>query len=212
MNSNEKLCSSRDMIRLLARVGIFGALAALFYIAPFLKFPMPIFAGFLEVNFSDIIALISGFAFGPLTGALVQVVKVLIKLPFTSTAMVGELADLLLGIVFVVPAAIFYRFHKSKSGAVKALIYTSLIHVVIAAVLNWLILTPFYVQFYFGGAEQVLIDFVASTNPNVTDLGWTYILWAIIPFNIFRNVLISAITFLLYKRLHKFIRRIAFLG
>lgn len=212
MKSNEKLCASRDAIRLLARVGIFGALAALFYIVPFLKFPMPIFASFLEVNFSDTIALISGFAFGPLTGALVQVVKVLIKLPFTSTAMVGELADLLLGVIIVVPAAIFYRTHKTKVGAVKALIFSSVIHVALAAILNWLILTPFYVQFYFGGAEQVLIDFVASTNPNVTDLGWTYILWAIIPFNIFRNVLIGGITFLLYKRLHNLIRRIALLG
>lgn len=212
MKSNEKLCSSRDLIRLLARVGIFGALAAIFYIVPFLKFPMPIFASFLEVNFSDTIALISGFAFGPLTGALVQVVKIIIKLPFSSTAMVGELADLLLGVILVVPAAWFYRTHKTKKGAVNALIYSSLIHVALAAVLNWLILTPFYVQFYFGGNAQVLIDFVATTNPNVTDLGWSYILWAIIPFNAFRNVLIAAITFVLYKRLHNVIRRVSFLG
>jgi len=212
MISNEKLCSSRDLIRLLARVGIFGALAAIFYIVPFLKFPMPMFAGFLEVNFSDTIALISGFAFGPLAGALVQVVKILIKLPFSSTAMVGELADLLLGILFVVPAAIYYRLHKTKKGAVQALLVASLVHLAFAAVLNYFILTPFYVQFYFGGDAEPLIAWIASTNPNVSDLGWTYILWAILPFNAFRNVLISAVTFVLYKRLHNVIRRISFLG
>lgn len=211
MNSNEKQFTSRDAVRLTARVGIFGGLAALFYVVPFLKFSLPIFASFLEINFSDVIALISGFAFGPLTGALVQVVKVIIKLPTSSTAMVGELSDLLLGMIFVVPAAIYYRRHKTKLGAVKALAITSVLHIIAAAILNWLILTPFYVEFYFGGASQVLIDWVAVTNPQVTDLGWTYIVWLIIPFNTLRNVLISGVTFVMYKRLHKVIRRISFL-
>lgn len=211
MNSNEKQFTTRDAIRLTARVGIFGGLATLFYVVPYLKFSLPFFASFLEINFSDVIALISGFAFGPLTGALVQLVKVLIKLPMSSTAMVGELSDLLLGIILVVPAAIYYRRHKTKTGAIKALVLTSVLHIIAAAILNWLILTPFYVEFYFGGAQQVLIDWVAVTNPQVTDLGWSYILWLIVPFNAFRNTVIAAVTFVLYKRLHKVIRRVSFL-
>jgi riboflavin transporter FmnP len=207
MSSNKKCYSTRDI----ARIGIFGAMATILYVVPFLKFPVPIFATFLEVNFSDLIALIGGFAFGPYVAAAIQLVKVLIKLPYSSTAMVGELADLILGIIYVVPAAIYYHTHKTKKGALVALLISGLIHLFSAAALNYLILTPFYVEFYFDGNSSSLIGYIQSTNANVTDLGWTYILWAIIPFNLFRNILISLVTFVVYKKTHRLINQIKFL-
>lgn len=205
--SNKKCYSTRDI----ARIGIFGAMATLLYVVPMLRFPVPLFASFLEVNFSDVIALIGGFAFGPYVAAGIQIVKVLIKLPITSTAMVGELADLILGILYVVPAAWYYHTHKTKKGAMMALLLSSLIHLGFSAILNYYVLTPFYVEFYFGGNSEALIGFIQSTNTRVIDLGWSYILWAIVPFNFFRNLLISVITFVVYKKTHRLINQIKFL-
>lgn len=210
LNNTQKRCFWTT--RILSRVGVFGAIATLLYIVPFLRFSVPVFASFLEVNFSDIAALIGGFAYGPLVAMGIQIVKVVIKLPFSTTAMVGELADLILGIAFVVPAALFYHRFKTKKGAIMALVIGSISHLVIATLANGLFLTNFYVQFYFGGASEALVSFIQSTNPNVTNLGWSYLLWAIIPFNALRNLLISTLTFLIYKKIHRLIRQIAFLG
>ncbi len=86
-----------------AVIAVFSTLAGVLY-----AFGFPIAAAFpswLELNFSDIPALIGTFALGPVSGGIIVFVKILIKLIIkgTSTAFVGELADLLIGMAFVVP-------------------------------------------------------------------------------------------------------------
>ena len=99
----------------LAVCGIFGALATILYVVPFFKFPLPIlFPSFLEFNFSDIPTLIAGFTYGPVVAFFVHLVKILIKLPFTSTMGVGECADLINGLAFVLPASFIYKQNKNK--------------------------------------------------------------------------------------------------
>ena len=43
-----------------------GMLSAIAYIIMFLEFPIPIFPAFLKLDFSDIPALIGGFAISPI--------------------------------------------------------------------------------------------------------------------------------------------------
>ena len=113
-------------------------------------------------NKKEIPALITSFAYGPIAGAIVIVIRCLIKLPFTGTACVGELADLLIGLSLVIPAGIIYKRHKSLKGALAAFAISASIATVVALVANWLILIPFYIDFYFGGSINPLLGMMPS--------------------------------------------------
>ena len=81
--------------KFIARTGLFSAISIVLYLVPFLKFSVPFFPFFLEFHFDEVPALIAGFAYGPLSGIFVILVKTIVKLPMSNTMMVGELADLI---------------------------------------------------------------------------------------------------------------------
>ena len=107
--------------RFIARTAVLSAISIILYVVPFLKFSLPIFPAFLEIHLDEIPAFIAGFAFGPLSGFLVVLVKTLVKLPLTNTAGVGELADFIYSAAFVIPAALIYKKHHTLKGALVCL-------------------------------------------------------------------------------------------
>lgn len=185
----------------ITRIAIFSSLAAVLYI--YLSFPFPFMPSFLKFNFSDVIALFGGFAFGPVIGCIIQIIKVIIKLMVdpTKTQFIGELSDLVLGIAFVLPAALIYKKKKNFKGAILGLSVSLVFHVICAALFNYFILIPFYTNVL--GKEMVLS--LCSMIPAIKDLKGTLILYGIIPFNVLRDIIIIIVTLILYKRLHRFI-------
>ena len=126
-----------------AVIAMFATLAGLLYV-----FGFPIAAAFpswLELNFSDIPALIGTFALGPVSGSIIVLVKILIKLIIkgTSTVFVGELADLLIGIAFVVPSGLIYKKMRTFKGALVAMAVGTLCSTAMSILANWLVLVPF---------------------------------------------------------------------
>ena len=65
----------------ITRIAVFTALSFVLYM--FVKLPLPIFPQFLELQFSDMPALLTGFMMGPLAGSIVIVLRTLLKLPFS---------------------------------------------------------------------------------------------------------------------------------
>ena len=120
----------------IAVCGIFGALATILYVVPFFKFPLPFLPPFLEFNFSDIPTLIAGFTYGPLVTFFVHLIKILIKLPMSHTACVGELADFIIGMLFIIPATMYYKKNKSKKGALIGLSFSLVIATIGACFIN----------------------------------------------------------------------------
>ena len=89
----------------LTKVAILTAISFILYM--FLKFSLPfLFPSFLDMQFSELPAILAGFSLGPFAGVLVIILKCLLKFPFTSTAFVGEITDMVLGILYVLPASI----------------------------------------------------------------------------------------------------------
>ena len=195
----EELFSAKNI----AKIAVLTAVAYVLYM--FVKFPLPmLFPAFLDIQFSDLPALIGGFAMGPWAGCLIVIVKCLLKMPFSSTACVGEIADIIMGIAFVLPAAILYKKAKSKKSA---FVIIGAVCCVVASVLaNWLLLIPFYAQVF--GWEAIL-GMVSSLYANVTQASFYtyYILLAVIPFNVLRCSIVVAFTFLLYKRVSPILHR-----
>jgi riboflavin transporter FmnP len=191
--------------RKVAIVGVFGALATILYVVPFFKFPLPfLFPSFLEFNFSDVPTLIAGYTYGPVVAFFVHLVKIIIKLPMTGTACVGELADFVIGLLFVMPSVIYYQKHKTKKGALIGLLLSIIIATSVAAFVNRYILIPFYTEAF--GLNAVL-GMAQSANANITDVGWSLVLWGVLPFNLVKNVVVCALTFVLYKKISNVIRK-----
>lgn len=189
----------------ITRLAIFTALSVVLYM--FVKFPLPFFPAFLEFQFSDLPALITGFMMGPLSGVIVLVLRTLIKLPFSSTACVGEAADLIMGLAFVLPAAFVYRRHRTIKGAIVSLAIGTAATVVAAMIINRVMLVPFY-SMAFG--FDAVIGMVRAIFPQITTETFYvyYIFGAVLPFNLMRAVICSLLTFLLYKRLKNLFDRI----
>ena len=100
--------------RNIALMGMLGAMGALLM---YLELPLTFLApNFYKLDFSEIPVMVGTFSLGPVAGAVIEAVKVLIKLLIkpTTTGGVGELANFVVGCAIAVPAGIIYRCRKNK--------------------------------------------------------------------------------------------------
>ena len=193
--------------KFIARTGLFAAISIILYLVPGLKFSVPFFPSFLEFHFDEVPALIAGFAYGPLSGFFVILIKTLVKLPMTNTMGVGELADFIYSIAFVIPAALIYKKNRNIKGALIALLVATAIQVVVSALITSFLILDFYI-FMMGWPKVVILNMCKVANPRVTSLGWTFFFYVGLPFNALKDAMVVVITFILYKRLHRVIDRI----
>ena len=176
----------------LTRCGLLSAMAViLFYIE------IPVVA-FYKLDLSTLPAILAGFAMGPWQGLAVIIIKNLVHMLGTSTACVGELADILMSCAFVIPASLIYRRQKSRKGALKAMLLGSVAMVIVSVLVNYFILIPAY-QVLMNLPLDVIIGMgqaVFSFIDNTVKL----VIFITAPFNILKAVVLSFVTYLLYKR------------
>ena len=207
--SLSKIIGKKSIIttKFIARTGLFAAMSIILYLVPGLKFSVPFFPSFLEFHFDEVPVLIAGFAYGPLSGFFVILIKTIVKLPMTNTMTVGEIADFIYSVAFVLPAAIIYKKNRSIKGALLGLGIATVIQVLVSAFITSFLILDFYI-FMIGWPKQVIINMCKVANPRVTSLGWTFFFFVGLPFNAMKDAIVVVITFLLYKRLHKVIDKI----
>lgn len=174
-----------------------GMLAAISYILAFLEFPVPLSPAFARMDLSDFPALIGAFAFGPLCGLMIELVKNGLQLFSTSTGGVGELANFLMGGSYVLAAGFFYKRNKTKKNAVISWILASIVMGITAALTNYFILLPMFEAFM--PLDQVIASFGAFIPFIRTKLD--VVLFNAFPFNLLKGLVIGALTMLVYKRL-----------
>lgn len=195
----------RNTTRFMTRVAIFGAISSLLYI--FIKFPVPFFPSFLEFHFDEIPVFIAGFAYGPLSAFCVILVKTVIKLPFTSTLGVGELADLIYSTVFVLPAVFIYKRHRNFKAALVGLGIGTFLQLSVSLLANIYIMIPFYME-VMQLPKEAILALSKQANPNISDIGWSFGLLAVLPFNAIKDAVVLVLTILTYKSTHRFIDKL----
>ena len=204
-NARHKL-STREI----SLIGIQSALTViLYYIASYIP-PVPFFPSWLSLgNISELPALITTFAYGPYAGSIVILIRFIIKLPGTFTAGVGELADLILGLVLVIVSGMIYERKHTLKGAIIGLAISMGACTIIACVLNWSVLIPAYI--YFAGFTKEALAGMLSYMGNVTPQNFMlyYIFIGVLPFNIMRYVIVFVLTLFLYKRTHMLLKKLA---
>ena len=98
--------------KFIASVGILSGISVV--LMQVLEFPLPFMPPFLKLDFSTLPALIGGFAYGPLTGIIIAVIKALFHLLRTSTGGVGEFADLVASIAIILTSSLIYKKNKTR--------------------------------------------------------------------------------------------------
>lgn len=177
---NKRLVNSSKKV---AVCGVFGGLALLLYLVEIFRLPMGFIftaAPFLKLNISDVPIMIAGFCYGPITSAIIVVIKVLTKCLMTHTGFTGELADLFVSLSYILPATIIYRYKKTKSGALIGMGVGTIISTIVACLTNYFILLPMYRW----------------------KLSYTTTIFAgVLPFNLLKNILVSVLVFAIYKKI-----------
>jgi riboflavin transporter FmnP len=164
-------------------------MVAISVIFSLLHFPILPSAPFLEFEVSDIPILISGFAFGPLPGLAVGAISILLHdlLVGMASGPYGALMHLIAIGTFVLVSGFIYRMRKTMKGALVSLAAGGVALVAVMIGANILI-TPYFLK--------MPVEAVYAMLPT-----------AIIPFNVLKAIIVSVVTFLLYKRVSPFLHR-----
>lgn len=188
-------------------VALIGIMAALSSILRFLEFPLVFIApGFLKFDLSNLPALIVSFVLGPFYGLIVVAVKNLVYLPATSTMGVGEIADFILGGIFVFSSGLIYKFKQTKKMALIGMSAGTIITALTAAFLNYFLLIPFFAELFHLSLDEIVGAF-KKVVPFIRNL-FDAVLFSVVPFNILKGVVISAVTFFVYKRISSVFKKI----
>lgn len=181
-------------VNTMTKISILSVIA---FIVMFIEAPVFIFPGFLKIDLSDVPALIAGFALGPVAGVAVELLKNILHLLKTTTGGVGEVANFVIGASMVAPAAYIYHMRKDKHGAIIGLGVGIVIMSIVGALANYYVLIPFYQNFM---PLDAIIGMSSKANGAIVDMK-TLILYGIIPFNLFKGVIVAIFTMLLYKKI-----------
>ena len=193
------MSNTTNKTRKLVEIGMLGAIATVLML---FEFPIPFVAPpFYELDFSEVPVLVGAFALGPVAGATIELVKILINLLIngTATAFVGEIGNYLLGCSFIIPAALIYKKKKSKKTALSAMIVGTIVMTVFGCILNAYVLLPTYAA-AFGMPIDAIIGMGSAINGNINDV-MTFVIIAVAPFNIIKGIVVSVITLLIYKHI-----------
>lgn len=160
-------------------------LSALAVILMYIDIPLIPAFPWLKIDFSDVPALMGAFAFGPLVGVVIELLKniLILLVKGTSTGFVGEMANFIVGVSLILPASIIYHRNKCKKSAVIGMIVGGICIEVVGIIANAYFILPAY------GMKMVGAELA------------NYIVFGLLPFNGLKAILVSVVTYILYKKL-----------
>jgi riboflavin transporter FmnP len=135
-------------------------------------------------------------------------IKLLIKLATVGTASMftGEIQNFILSISFILPASLMYRRSTFKNSALKGMLTGTAVVTFVACLSNVYFIIPFYTKLY-GLSMEAIIAMTQAVNPMV-DSVWKLVIIGIIPFNLIKYGVTTAIVYFSLDRLRSiFLRR-----
>ena len=147
--------------------------------------------GFLSFDAKDAVITIASFIYGPASAAIMSFITAFLEfISFGGTGPYGALMDFVSTLSFTLTASLIYKYRRKLSGALISLGAASFVYVAVMMVAN-LLITPLYM-----GVSR---DAVKELIPTM-----------LLPFNIAKALMNSAIVMLIYKPVSKLVRRLGF--
>ncbi|PEZ05762.1 riboflavin transporter FmnP [Bacillus sp. AFS018417] len=166
-------------------------LSSIAYLLMMLDFPLPGLPPFLQIDFSDVPALIAAITFGPISGVIVEGIKNVLYYGIQGDLTgvpVGEVANFVAGCLFILPASLLFRKHRTVKSLTIGLMFGTIMMTVIMSVLNYFIIFPAYTWF---------LGQPAMSNDAMRQI----IVAGILPFNIIKGIIVTIIFVPLFSRL-----------
>ena len=158
-----------------------------FYIIPAVQF--------LKVDFSGVFVLVAGFSLGPVAGVVVSVLKEFIyALSFSQSIGVGELANIIIMLPYILIPSIFYKKYKGIKAVLILVLIGCVAQVIWSIPVNYFLTFPFYMNLYAHMSWSEGMEFYLSV--------WY---WAVL-FNFVKTVMLTVAVLLIYKPLSRLIK------
>lgn len=165
-------------------MAVFSAISFILYLP---IFEIPLFVGTpYKLDFSNVFVLLGGFMYGPIGGVIILLIKELLHIPIGSSGGVGELANFIVGLSFILFPTILYRFKKGLKVVIFSLIVACGLQIVVGVLANRFILLPF-----FGAGAMFKTWF-----------------WYIVILNAVKSVSCSLFSIFFYKKLSYLFKKI----
>ncbi|KGR90378.1 riboflavin transporter FmnP [Ureibacillus massiliensis 4400831 = CIP 108448 = CCUG 49529] len=167
-------------------------LSSISFLLMLLNFPLPWFPTFLQIDFSDVPALIAAITMGPVAGILVELVKNILDWIFSGAPTgvpVGHMANFATGILFILPAYYIYKKFNTLKGLAVGLVIGTIIMSVGMSVLNYFAFLPMYTYLLGWGTFDM----------------YETIVLGILPFNVIKGILLMAIAIVLFRTMKTWI-------
>lgn len=165
-----------DNLKALMCMAMLSALA----IAADIFLRIPGIGGFLTYEPKDVILTIGGFIFGPVAGIAMSLIVCAVEMiTVSTTGIIGFLMNFIASGVFVGVSTVIYMRRKTLSRAIIGLVAGSLSMLVIMLLWNYII-TPFYMGIPRAAVLELFVPLL-------------------IPFNLLKAALNSALILFLYK-------------
>lgn len=175
------------------RVAYIATFTALSFALRFLQFPILPAVPFLKFDFSDAFILICAYALGPVAGIISGVMKeVIYGICFTGSAFVGEIANIIILIPFILIPSIIYKKHKGLKSVILWLSVACIVRTIWSIPVNMFLNFPAFVGFNW---ELGMNTFLKVWH------------WATL-FNLIKNIILAVVVMLLYKAVSRFIHLI----
>lgn len=159
-------------------------LSAIALILMYIDFPViPIFP-WLRIDLSDVPVLLGAFGFGPVAGVIIELIKnvLILLIKGTQTGFVGEIANFLVGVSLVLPAALIYHINKNKKNAILGMVIGAICMELVGIISNVYFLLP---AFGMNMEKAQLLQYVTV---------------GLLPFNGIKALIVSVVTYILYKK------------
>jgi riboflavin transporter FmnP len=161
----------------------------------FPEIPLAFFAPWLKLDFSFTPLLLLGFSIGPGMAAIAILVTNVVHIIGGTTGGIGELANILIGLAFVMPPTLMYRKNHTWRGAIVGMVIGVVLMMAAGVIANRYLLLPTY----FGpGFEQVMGGMGLTVGG--------YLWGAVLPFNLIKGLINALLTQVLYKRLSSILK------
>ncbi len=159
------------------KMSVVAVLCAIAYLVS-LVFPFKV--QFLTFDLKDAIIAIAALMYGPIAGLISSIIVPFIELITTSeTGVYGFIMNFLSSAAFSVTAGFIYKYRKSFSGAIIAMI-SSVFAVTAVMLLANLFITPYYMH----TPREMVIEMIPAL---------------LLPFNLIKSVVNASLTLLIYK-------------
>ena len=176
-----------------------GMLTAVAVVLQYIEISIPIMPNFIKLDFSDLPELIGAFAYGPLAGVIITLLKNVIHLVASQSGFVGELSNFILGAVFSGTAGLIYKHCKTKKGALAGGVIGALAMAVISLPSNYFLIYPMYYSI-LGFPEEAILGMYRALMPSIKSIFQALCVFNI-PFTFAKGLVCAAVSMLVYKPL-----------